>query len=105
YADKALLFRHATARSVWIINADYPAVREMVSDVAGPQPRLSLRARAHGWYDRGGRRLMLGDIALLPRDQLPLLGDHNVANALAAALAAREAGAGPHRLREGRPSS
>ena len=29
----------------------------------------------------------------MPRAELPLLGDHNVANALAAALAAREAGA------------
>jgi UDP-N-acetylmuramoylalanine--D-glutamate ligase len=101
YADKALLFRHADARSVWIINADDPAVREMVAGVPGRQLRFSLRDRAHGWYDRAGRRLMLGDIALLPRDQLPLLGDHNVANALAAALAAREAGAEPDRLGEG----
>jgi UDP-N-acetylmuramoylalanine--D-glutamate ligase len=35
---------------------------------------------------------MLGDAPLMPRGELPLLGDHNVANALAAALAAREAG-------------
>jgi len=101
YADKALLFRHATPRSVWIINADDPAVREMVAGLPGRQLRFSLRDRAHGWYDRGGRRLMLGDLALLPRDQLPLLGDHNVANALAAALAAREAGAEPDRLSDG----
>ena len=36
---------------------------------------------------------MLGKDALLPRAELPLLGDHNVANALTAALAARAAGA------------
>jgi len=101
YADKALLFRHATPRSAWIINADDPAVREMVAGVPGRQLRFSLRDRVHGWYDRAGRRLMLGDLALLPRDQLPLLGDHNVANALAAALAAREAGAEPDRLGDG----
>jgi UDP-N-acetylmuramoylalanine--D-glutamate ligase len=35
---------------------------------------------------------MLGAEPLLPRDQLPLLGDHNVANALTAALAAAAAG-------------
>jgi UDP-N-acetylmuramoylalanine--D-glutamate ligase len=44
---------------------------------------------------------MLGERPLLPRDELPLLGDHNVANALAAALAAREAGADPSRLADG----
>ncbi|HET7042761.1 MAG TPA: cyanophycin synthetase, partial [Gemmatimonadales bacterium] len=33
--------------------------------------------------------------ALMPRAELPLLGDHNVANALAAALAATRAGGDP----------
>lgn len=36
--------------------------------------------------------LVLDGVALLPRRDLPLLGDHNVANALAAALAAARAG-------------
>ena len=101
YGDKALLFRHADAESVWVTNADDPAVREMVSGVAGRHLRFSIRDRADGWYDRTGRRLMLGERAMLPRDELPLLGDHNVANALAAALAAREAGADPSRLADG----
>jgi UDP-N-acetylmuramoylalanine--D-glutamate ligase len=101
YADKALLFRNATTGSVWITNADDPAVRAMIAGVHGRGLRFSIRERADGWYDRAGRRLMLGERALLPRDQLPLLGDHNVANALAAALAAREAGAEPARLPDG----
>lgn len=101
YGDKALLFQHAGSRSVWITNADDAAVQSMVSGVAGRHLRFSIRDRADGWYDRGGRRLMLGDQPLLPRDQLPLLGDHNVANALAAALAIREAGAEPARLADG----
>lgn len=101
YADKALLFRHADAQSVWVTNADDPAVREMVAGMAGRHLRFSIRERADGWYDRTGRRLMLGDRPLLPREELPLLGDHNVANALAAALAAREAGADPAGLRQG----
>ena len=38
---------------------------------------------------------------LLARDELPLLGDHNVANALAASLAAAAAGVGAERLTAG----
>jgi UDP-N-acetylmuramoylalanine--D-glutamate ligase len=38
---------------------------------------------------------MLGAEPLLPREALPLLGDHNVANALTAALAAAAAGGSP----------
>jgi UDP-N-acetylmuramoylalanine--D-glutamate ligase len=101
YGDKALLFRNADADSAWVTNADDPAVREMVAGVPGHNVRFSIHERADGWYDRAERRLMLGERPLLPRDELPLLGDHNVANALAAALAAREAGADPSRLADG----
>jgi UDP-N-acetylmuramoylalanine--D-glutamate ligase len=101
YGDKALLFRNADADSVWVTNADDPAVRAMVARVPGRHVRFSIHEPADGWYDRAGRRLMLGERPLLPRDELPLLGDHNVANALAAALAAQEAGADPSRLANG----
>ncbi|HLQ21593.1 MAG TPA: UDP-N-acetylmuramoyl-L-alanine--D-glutamate ligase [Gemmatimonadales bacterium] len=101
YGDKALLFRNADADSVWVTNADDSAVREMVAGVSGRHVRFSIHERADGWYDRAARRLMLGERPLLPRDELPLLGDHNVANALAAALAAREAGADPAQLANG----
>jgi UDP-N-acetylmuramoylalanine--D-glutamate ligase len=92
YGDKALLFRNAEAGSVWISNGDDAAVQAMVRAVRGSHRRFSLVGRADGWYDRAENRLMLGDRALLPRAELPLLGDHNVANALAAALVATEAG-------------
>jgi UDP-N-acetylmuramoylalanine--D-glutamate ligase len=101
YGDKALLFRHARDASVWITNADDEAVQTMVSGVRGRHLRFSIRDRSDAWYDRTGRRLMLGDVTILARDELPLLGDHNVANALAASLAAREAGADPTRLAAG----
>jgi UDP-N-acetylmuramoylalanine--D-glutamate ligase len=101
YGDKALLFRNAHAGSVWISNADDPEVRRMVAPVAGRHLRFSLRTRAEGWYDRDGQRLMLGDRPLLPRGELPLLGEHNVANALAAALAAAEAGCRPEAIAAG----
>ena len=86
YADKARLFQHAGPESVWISNADDPESRRMVLDVPGRHLRFSTRERGDGWYDRTTDLLMLGDQALLPRAELPLLGDHNVANALAAAL-------------------
>ena len=101
YGDKALLFRNADAVSRWVTNADDPAVEAMTRAVAGVRLRFSLAARADGWYDRAAGRLMLGEAPLLPRAELPLLGDHNVANALAAALAAREAGCAPSAVAAG----
>ncbi len=93
YGDKAQLFRNASVQSVWVGNADDAAVQSMMAGVRGEQLRFSLRDRADGWYDRAASRLMLGTEVLLPRADLPLLGDHNVANALATALATRAAGA------------
>ena len=92
YGDKALLFRNATSSSVSVVNADDLAVSALMRDVPGRQLRFSLRNRADGWYDRRADALMLGDAAILGRAELPLLGDHNVANALAAALATSAAG-------------
>ena len=101
YGDKALLLRNADADSVTVSNADDAAVQDMVRPVPGRHLRFSVRERADGWYDRTGRRLMLGATALLPRDELPLLGDHNIANALTAALAASAAGAAPEGIAAG----
>ncbi|MGH7536097.1 MAG: UDP-N-acetylmuramoyl-L-alanine--D-glutamate ligase, partial [Gemmatimonadales bacterium] len=101
YGDKALLFRNAGADSVWVSNADDPAVVRMTGGVAGTHLRFSIRTRAEAWLDREGKRLMLGGDELLPRGHLPLLGDHNVANALAAALAAERAGCPRDRIAQG----
>jgi UDP-N-acetylmuramoylalanine--D-glutamate ligase len=101
YGDKALLFRNADAASVWVSNADDPAVVAMVAGVAGVHLRFSIARRADGWFDRVGSRLMLDDRPLMPRADLPLLGDHNVANALAAALVAVRAGGDPARVAAG----
>ena len=92
YGDKARLFANAHAGSVWVTNADAAAVQDMVRAVPGTHLRFSITAPADGWFDRDRRLLMLGESPLLPRGDLPLLGDHNVANAVAAALAARRAG-------------
>jgi UDP-N-acetylmuramoylalanine--D-glutamate ligase len=101
YGDKAHLFRNANSGSVWVTNADDPAVRRMISAVAGKHLRFSTMSRADAWYDRGGARLMLSDAEVLPRQELPLLGDHNVANALAAILVASQVGSPLTRIGEG----
>jgi UDP-N-acetylmuramoylalanine--D-glutamate ligase len=101
YGDKARLFQNADAASLWVTNADDPAVQEMVRSVPGRHVRFSTERRADAWYDRQGRRLMLFDSEVLPRVALPLLGDHNVANALAATLVASELGAPIHQIAVG----
>lgn len=95
YADKRLLFRNATDRSVWILNADDGAVLELAAGTRGAHRHFSIARRSDAWFDRAANRLMLADDPLISRDDLPLLGEHNVANALAAALAVRAAGARP----------
>ena len=92
YADKRLLFRNARPDHVWVLNGDEPAVLELAAGALGRRVLFSLRHPADGWYDATARRLQLGRDALLARADLGLMGDHNVANALAAALAVREAG-------------
>jgi UDP-N-acetylmuramoylalanine--D-glutamate ligase len=101
YADKKLLFRNASDDSVWVLNADDPLVLGMGQGIAGRRALFSLRKSADAWYDAPKQTLRLGGEALLPRDDLHLLGDHNVANALAGALAVHEAGVPPGLIAEG----
>jgi len=93
YGDKALLFRNAGPASIWVANADDDAVEAMVRDVPGRQRRFSILKRSDAWYDREAGMLKLGNRSVLDRNRLPLLGDHNVANALAALLALESIGA------------
>ena len=103
YGDKALLFRNATAESTWILNADDSDVLALARGAKGRVLEFSLRREADAWYDREREQLIVEGKALLDRAELPLLGDHNVANALTAALAVMSAdaahGASDARLR------
>jgi len=101
YADKQLLFRNAGSGDVWVLNGDEPAVLDLAAGAPGRRALFSLRRPVDAWYDAAARRLQLGRDALLARAELGLLGDHNVANALAAALAVREAGVTPAVIGEG----
>jgi UDP-N-acetylmuramoylalanine--D-glutamate ligase len=86
---------------VWVTNADDPAVQSMASSIPGRHVRFSTERRADAWYDREEGRLMLDGSAVLPRSALPLMGDHNVANALAAALVASQVGSPIDQIAEG----
>ena len=89
YGDKALLFRNSSGESGWVINGDDPAVRDLWarSGVQGRTYSFSLRKGADAALDPGSGELFLLGRHLLWRRAMPLIGDHNVANALAAALA------------------
>ncbi|MEP6733358.1 MAG: UDP-N-acetylmuramoyl-L-alanine--D-glutamate ligase [bacterium] len=94
YADKSELFRNASERSVWVTNADDPAVQEMVLGVDGRHLRFTIAGGvADAYYDRGSDSLVVLGEPLIKRDELALLGDHNVANALSASLAVMAADA------------
>ena len=97
YADKARLMANADAGSKWVLNGDDPevlALHRRLPGVAkgaklnGQQWTFSLKdPNAAAWYDRERDVLMALGAPLLPRKELALFGDHNVANTLAAALA------------------
>jgi len=92
YGDKMLLLRNAGADSVTVLNGDDEPLLALAANVPGRVLRFSLQRRADAWFDRLGGQLMLGDRAVLARDDLPLLGDHNAANALTVLLVAQAMG-------------
>jgi UDP-N-acetylmuramoylalanine--D-glutamate ligase len=101
YTDKARLFLHAADDSTWVINGDDSAALAMAGRADGTFKKFSVAGKADGWYDRAKGKLMLGRSTLLARKDFPLLGDHNVANALAASLAVQATGAPVPGIAEG----
>jgi UDP-N-acetylmuramoylalanine--D-glutamate ligase len=93
-AAKQRLFAHQLAADRAVLNADDP----LVAAVATRARRLhfSLERPADGCLD--GPWLTVGGERLLEVGELALAGRHNQANALAAALAARELGAAPEAM-------
>jgi UDP-N-acetylmuramoylalanine--D-glutamate ligase len=111
YADKARLFANADASSQWVLNADDAEVlalharlpvgtavqralpgRQVVFSVrdgerhAAVTPAGPMRTPDAHLHRASGALVVLGE-PLMARADFPLAGDHNVANALAAALA------------------
>jgi UDP-N-acetylmuramoylalanine--D-glutamate ligase len=110
YADKARLFQNARPSDRWVLNAENERARDLPGNAPGE--RFFFRAGSRpaegergGYLDEEGRLMLRLDGTvtepLLHADEMQLLGPHNVANALAAAVAARLVGAPAAALAEG----
>jgi UDP-N-acetylmuramoylalanine--D-glutamate ligase len=88
YGDKMLMFANATAESRWVTNADDAEVQNRTGKVPGKRFTFSLRdAHADAGPSTGeGAWQVLGK-PFITTAEIPLIGSHNVANVLAAALA------------------
>ena len=95
HADKARLFANADENSRWVLNGDDPHVSELAGAASGQRFFFSVERPDTAGRIEGGELVLdvgEGNERLLPRSDVPLLGTHNGANALAAALAARLTG-------------
>ncbi len=96
-AAKARIFENQSDGDFAVLNADDAPSRRFDSAVRADLHTISTRSEtAKGAFLRDGRltlRTELGEEELLLADALALPGAHNLSNALAAALAARLAGA------------
>ncbi len=86
YADKALLFRKASEQSTWVLNADDALVTAMAAGVAGAHRGFGI-ASTNAEMTFADGEIRWNTARILSRADLPLLGDHNVMNAMAASLA------------------
>jgi UDP-N-acetylmuramoylalanine--D-glutamate ligase len=109
YADKKKLFKHSSYDTIWVLNGDDPAVIELAGDAHGRRLLFktngTLDNTEHGAFisDEGDLMLKVDSLraTLVNTSELKLLGQHNRANALAAALIAIGTGVPIPSLREG----
>ncbi|HEU5210462.1 MAG TPA: UDP-N-acetylmuramoyl-L-alanine--D-glutamate ligase [Longimicrobiales bacterium] len=108
YADKAHLFDNAVSESTWVLNGEEADVLSLAADAPGTRYVFRVHTplastERGGWLS--GEQLLLNmsgtATALLGTAELRILGRHNRANALAAAIASVAAGASVDAVREG----
>jgi UDP-N-acetylmuramoylalanine--D-glutamate ligase len=100
YADKQRLFGAGDANTQWVLNADDGPVLDLANAQATDAFLFSLEGAVDrgGWLSEDGflvGRIEEAEERWLAASELPLVGSHNIANALAAATAARLAGCPP----------
>jgi len=96
YGDKARIFENADASSRWVLPTGDAAVATLARGAPGERYGFGMDpgTGVHAYEQEGVLTLETGTKErLLPAADFPLLGRHNRLNALAAALAARLAGA------------
>jgi UDP-N-acetylmuramoylalanine--D-glutamate ligase len=109
YADKARMFENARPTSIWVLNAEDAAAVKMPGEADGRRRVFRVNttlgaAEEGGWIDSAGDlrlRMDGNETRLLNQTELRVLGVHNRANALAAAIAASSAGAATAAIAEG----
>ena len=111
HRDKRRLFEAGDGNTTWVVNGDDPAVLAMAAGVPGTHLAFSLEtAQSPGAYlcgsdlvlnpgDLGGAAGPPGAHAVANVSDVRLPGRHNLANALAALLAATASGASPESAR------
>jgi len=116
HADKARLFLNARPSDQWVLNGEDPATLSLPGGAPGRRHRFAWDPPAAAFVRDEELTLRLPDLegegeaegegedtecALISLAELPLIGRHNVMNALAASIAARLAGADPAGIRAG----
>jgi len=108
YADKAKLFSNAVPSSIWVLNGEDEAVRALPGPAPGERRYFrtdrALDAGEQGGFVRDDELVLRereGDESLVRTREMRILGRHNHANALAAAIAAVAAGADTASVRAG----
>lgn len=103
HAAKHNLIANLDSSSTLVINHDDPILRAWAEEAAAAGVtvrRFSLKHEADAYRNLGGRIVMDGEPILLA-DELHVLGEHQVANSLAVALACAAVGAEPSAITSG----
>lgn len=89
---KSRLLKNSAESEYAVLNHDDERVRAFAEKTKAKVVFFSLKERVNGGYISDGNLCYGGEI-IMPASQLPLQGDHNLANALAAICAAKLMGA------------
>jgi UDP-N-acetylmuramoylalanine--D-glutamate ligase len=87
HAAKRGLLRELGPQQTFVGNADDPLVTAWLDASPARTRRFSLAARADAFLERGSGGLWLDGAPLIGVDELRVVGEHQIANALATALA------------------